>query len=86
MKFFASRLFRTGVRMQALAHLFFGDRIGFPEDHHHNVLRIGEIQVRQHGMIELGDLAGGGVQGETELIFELQRVIFLAHDDVPLLM
>ena len=43
----------------------------FPKDQHRQILRIGEAELFQQGLIGLGDRVHRRIDGEAELLFEL---------------
>src|SRR3954451_1382162 len=49
--------------------------LGLPQGEHHQVLRVGEPQRLEHGLVERDDTARRHGQGEADLVVERQRVL-----------
>ncbi len=58
---------RAGVEAQLLPQFPDAARFVFPEHQHHEVLRVGQAQVVQHGPVDGGGGAGCGVQRKAHL-------------------
>ena len=77
---FQQRCQCAGVQVKFLTKGFDGHGLVFPQNHHGDVLGIGESQFVQPGLIKFDGFPGAGIEGETELSAELQCVIiFLVH-------
>jgi hypothetical protein len=65
----------VGVEQGALANMRHWAGRVFPQDHQHDVLRVGQTQRLQQGLIEPRDQPRGGVQAKAQLKIEAQRIL-----------
>ena len=61
-----------------LAELLHGQLAVLPQHQHHQVLRVGEPEVLQDHAVDAVEGAGGGVQGEADLLVEAEEVLVRA--------
>ena len=69
----------VGFQAQRLAEELLVDLLFLPENHHDDVLGIGQIQPVEKGLVFPGDQVGYGIQGKTQLIFQTQRGVSVIH-------
>lgn len=75
-QFFQDRCQCSGIQVQVFSEFFDGQGFMFPEDHHGDVLGIGQVQLVQKRFITADDLLGACVERETELVPQAQAVVF----------
>lgn len=61
-----------GIEEQAAAKLLHGDCILLPQRQKGNILGIGQSQLLQQRAVQLHDAPGASIEGEAELVIELE--------------